>query len=121
MTNGIRPVPRTFWGRGSNWYKKCFGTKYKKLENISFCTKTHNQNNLEFLYQPEPFVLVHFFRKSVKILSRGKRTVQKGKVDGLSESERPKVLKWTVQVVKVDDSSHESGRQKGWKWMFMGM
>ena len=113
MTNGIRPVPRTFLGRGSNWYKKCFGTKYKKLDNISFCTRTPNQNNLVFLYEPEPFVLVHFFVRTLKILSRGKRTVQEGKVDGPSESGRPKVLKWTVQGVKVDDSSHESGRSKG--------
>ena len=101
MTNGTRPVPRTFLGRGSNWYKKCFGTKYKKLENISFCTKTPNQNNLVFLYQPEPFVLVHFFRKSVKILSRGKRTVQK--------------RKWTV-LQKADGQRYKSGRFRGWKW-----
>ena len=89
------------------WYK------IQKIRKYIVLYKTPNQNNLVFLYQLEPFVLVHFFRKSVKILSRGKRTVQKGKVDGLSESERPKVLKWTVQVVKVDDSSHESGRSKG--------
>ena len=108
MTNGIRPVPRTFLGRGSNWYKKCFGTKYKKLENISFCTKTPNQNNLVFLYQPEPFVLVHFFRKNVKNLESGKKNGPEGE-SGRSFRKR------TAKGIKVDGSSHESGRSKGWK------
>ena len=65
------------------------------------------------MYQPEPFVLVHFFRKNVKNLESGKKDGTEEKVNGPSESGRPKVLKWTVQGVKVDDSSHESGRSKG--------
>ena len=105
MTNGIRPVPRTFLGRGSNWYKKCFGTKYKKLENISFCTKTPNQNNLVFLYQLEPFVLIHFFRKSVKNLESGKK-------DGPEGDSGRSFRKRTTKGIKVDGSGGESGRVK---------
>ena len=81
------------------WYK------IQKIRKYIVLYKTPNQNNLLFLYQPEPFVLVHFFRKNVKNLESGKKNGPEGE-SGRSFRKR------TAKGIKVDGSGGESGRFK---------